>query len=142
MTGDHGNSFTQQNGKDVPAARDRLTAASLARLNAPDPATFQHDARFALATLPALTTCPDQIKQLQPSSDQCSVFRRAWHGKIHSSLGGRKAYLNFEVKDRDRRRRRYFVPFLTSKFRYARVSRATNGKVGPRAALPSERRPD
>jgi hypothetical protein len=51
MTGDHGNSFTQQNGKDVPAARDRLTAASLARLNAPDPATFQHDARFALATL-------------------------------------------------------------------------------------------
>jgi hypothetical protein len=30
MTGDHGNSFTQQNGKDVPAARDRLTAASLA----------------------------------------------------------------------------------------------------------------
>jgi hypothetical protein len=25
------------------------------------------------------------------------------HGKIHSSLGGRKAYLTFELKDHDRR---------------------------------------
>jgi type I restriction enzyme S subunit len=45
--------------------RDRLTAASLARLNAPDPKTFQADARFALDALPALTTRPDQIKQLR-----------------------------------------------------------------------------
>ena len=47
------------------AVRDRLTAASLARLNAPDPDTFQADARFALDALPALTTRPDQIKQLR-----------------------------------------------------------------------------
>lgn len=47
------------------ATRDRLAAASLARLNAPDPTTFQHDARFALNVLPALTTRPDQIKQLR-----------------------------------------------------------------------------
>ncbi len=47
------------------ATRDRLAAASLARLNSPDPETFPDDARFALAALPALTTRPDQIKQLR-----------------------------------------------------------------------------
>jgi type I restriction enzyme S subunit len=47
------------------ATRDRLTAASLARLNAPDPATFPGDAGFALGVLPALTTRPDQIGQLR-----------------------------------------------------------------------------
>jgi type I restriction enzyme S subunit len=47
------------------SARDRLAAASLARLNAPDPETFHEDARFALDALPALTTRPDQIKQLR-----------------------------------------------------------------------------
>jgi type I restriction enzyme S subunit len=47
------------------ATRDRLAAASLARLNTPDPETFPSDARFALATLPALTTRPDQIKHLR-----------------------------------------------------------------------------
>ena len=45
--------------------RDRLAAASLARLNTPDPETFPADARFALDALPALTTRPDQIKQLR-----------------------------------------------------------------------------
>ena len=49
------------------ATRDRLTAASLARMTAPDadPAEFPANARFALATLPALTTRPDQIKPLR-----------------------------------------------------------------------------
>lgn len=47
------------------ATRDRLAAASLARLNTPDPETFPSDARFAIAALPALTTRPDQIKQLR-----------------------------------------------------------------------------
>lgn len=47
------------------AARDWLAAASLARLNAPDPETFHEDARFALDALPALTTRLDQIKQLR-----------------------------------------------------------------------------
>lgn len=45
--------------------RDRLTAAGLGRLNAPDPETFHADARFALDALPALTTRPDQIKRLR-----------------------------------------------------------------------------
>ncbi len=47
------------------AKRDRLAAASLARLNTPDPETFRDDARFALDALPALTARPDQIKQLR-----------------------------------------------------------------------------
>jgi len=45
--------------------RDRLTAASLARLNDPAPETFQTDARFALDVLPSITARPDQIKQLR-----------------------------------------------------------------------------
>lgn len=47
------------------ATRDRLATASLARLTAPDPETFHADARFALSALPALSTRPDQIKQLR-----------------------------------------------------------------------------
>jgi type I restriction enzyme S subunit len=47
------------------ATRDRLTAASLARLSAPDPDTFRDDVRFTLDTLPLLTARADQIKQLR-----------------------------------------------------------------------------
>jgi len=79
------------------AVRDRLAAASLARLNAPDPepgadpakvgtgfasgsATnekFQADARFALDALPALTTRPDQIKALRQT-----ILNLAVRGKL------------------------------------------------------------
>ena len=47
--------------------RNRLAAASLARLNAPDPdpTTFQNHAAFALENLTAFTTRPDQIKALR-----------------------------------------------------------------------------
>lgn len=47
------------------AVRDRLTAASLARLNTPDPETFSEDARFVLGGLRPITTRSDQIKQLR-----------------------------------------------------------------------------
>ncbi len=59
------------------AVRDRLAAASLARLNAPDPETFQDDARFALDALPALTTRPDQIKRLRQT-----ILNLAVRGKL------------------------------------------------------------
>jgi type I restriction enzyme S subunit len=59
------------------ARRDRLAAASLARLNAPDPETFQSDARFALDALPALTTRPNQIKQLRQT-----ILNLAVRGKL------------------------------------------------------------
>ena len=59
------------------AVRDRLAAASLARLNAPDPETFQDDARFALEALPDLTTRPDQIKRLRQT-----ILNLAVRGKL------------------------------------------------------------
>ena len=61
------------------ATRDRLTAASLARLTAPDTdaETFRAHARFALDDLPALTTRPDQIKQLRQT-----ILNLAVRGKL------------------------------------------------------------
>jgi type I restriction enzyme S subunit len=59
------------------ATRDKLTAASLARLNAPDPETFHEDARFAFDALPALTTRPEQIKQLRQT-----ILNLAVRGKL------------------------------------------------------------
>jgi|HubBroStandDraft_6_1064221.scaffolds.fasta_scaffold136488_2 type I restriction enzyme S subunit len=58
-------------------SRDRLAAASLARLNAPDPETFQADARFTLDALPTLTTRPDQIAQLRQT-----ILNLAVRGKL------------------------------------------------------------
>lgn len=54
---------------DREATRDRLTAATLARLNTPDPdpATFAAHAHFALTTLPTTITRPDQLKPLRQS---------------------------------------------------------------------------
>ncbi len=57
------------------ATRDRLAAASLTRLNAPDPdpAMFQHDVAFALNNLIPLTTRPDQIKALRQTTLNLAV---------------------------------------------------------------------
>ena len=59
------------------ATRDRLAAASLARLNAPDPEIFQADTSFVLNALPALTTRPDQIKRLRQT-----ILNLAVRGKL------------------------------------------------------------
>jgi type I restriction enzyme, S subunit len=59
------------------ATRDKLTTASLARLDAPDPEAFQKDARFALNTLSTLTTRPDQIKALRQT-----ILNLAVRGKL------------------------------------------------------------
>ena len=61
------------------ATRDRLAAASLARLNAPDPdpAVFQNHAAFALDNLAPLTTRPDQIKALRQT-----ILNLAVRGKL------------------------------------------------------------
>lgn len=59
------------------ATRDRLAAASLTRLDAPDPDTFKHDARFVLDALPALTTRSDQIKRLRQT-----ILNLAVRGKL------------------------------------------------------------
>ena len=59
--------------------RDRLAAASLARLNAPDPApaTFQNHAAFALENLAPLTTRVDLIKQFRQT-----ILNLAVRGKL------------------------------------------------------------
>ena len=59
--------------------RDKITAASLARLTAPDstPEDFPAHARFAIETLPALTSRPDQIKTLRQT-----ILNLAVRGKL------------------------------------------------------------
>ncbi|WP_353269350.1 restriction endonuclease subunit S [Gemmatimonas sp.] len=69
--------------KDREAARDRLAAASLARINAPDPDTFQADARFALNVLPAISARPDQVKQLRQT-----ILNLAVRGKLAAQESG------------------------------------------------------
>jgi type I restriction enzyme, S subunit len=63
--------------KSREAVRDRLASASLARLGTPDLNNFQANARFALDALPALTTRPDQIKQLRQA-----ILNLAVRGKL------------------------------------------------------------
>ena len=57
--------------------RDRLTSASLSRLNTPDPDGFRDDARFALEALPVITARQDQIKQLRQT-----ILNLAVRGKL------------------------------------------------------------
>ena len=59
--------------------RDRLTAATLARLNEPDPdpAVFRNHAAFALDNLTPLTTRPNQIKALRQT-----ILNLAVRGKL------------------------------------------------------------
>jgi len=59
--------------------RDRLAAASLARLNAPDPdpAIFQDHTAFVLDNLAPLTTYPNQIKSLRQT-----ILNLAVRGKL------------------------------------------------------------
>jgi type I restriction enzyme, S subunit len=59
------------------AVRDLLTAASLTCLDTPTPNTFHDDVRFMLDTLAAITTRPDQIKQLRQT-----ILNLAVHGKL------------------------------------------------------------
>ena len=59
--------------------RERLVAATLQRLNEPDedPASFRHDARFALQVLPSLASTAAQIKQLRQT-----ILNLAVRGKL------------------------------------------------------------
>ena len=61
------------------ATRDRLAAASLVRLNAPDPnpATFRNHAAFTVENLRPLTTRPDQVKALRQT-----ILNLAVRGKL------------------------------------------------------------
>ena len=63
--------------KERETTRNRLAAASLARLNTPDPVVFQNHAVFALNNLTPLTTRPDQIKALRRT-----ILNLAVRGKL------------------------------------------------------------
>jgi type I restriction enzyme S subunit len=85
--------------------RDRLTAASLARLNAlVEPETIRDDARFALDALPELIARPDQIKQLRQT-----ILNLAVRGKLvpQNPSEGRKNHTKLrgdaEAEEYDRR---------------------------------------
>jgi len=61
------------------AARDRFSAAAIARMNAPDnePTVFANHARFAIESLDVLTARPDQVKQLRET-----ILNLAVRGKL------------------------------------------------------------
>ena len=76
--------------------RDRLTAASLSRLNLPDPETFVGDARFALDILPTLTTRPDQIKHLRQT-----ILNLAVRGRLRAAGPERRTGVGTVEADRN-----------------------------------------
>lgn len=98
------------------AARDRLAAASLARLNAPDPdpATFTTHARFTLNNLAPLTTRPDQIKHLRQT-----ILNLAVRGKLveqsQHDLPAREVSLTIVEKRRGQMRESIEDPFALPK---------------------------
>lgn len=65
------------------ATRDRLTAAGLARLNAPNPETLATDAHLVLDALHSITARADQIKQLRQA-----ILNLAVRGKLVQQIGG------------------------------------------------------
>jgi restriction endonuclease S subunit len=87
------------------AARDRLAAASLARLNAPDPETFEADARFTLDALPALTTRPDQIKRLRQT-----ILNLAVRGKLVPQDPNDEPAINFDRANPNNLERLFEIP--------------------------------
>ncbi len=92
------------------ATRDRLAAASLARLNTPDPETFPADARFALDSLSTLTTRPDQIKHLRRT-----ILNLAVRGKlVPQDERDETASAGLERLTQKRRNRREFADVETS----------------------------
>ena len=98
------------------ATRDRLTTASLARLTAPtpEPATFRRHARFALDTLPALTTRPDQLKPLRQT-----ILNLAVRGKLVEQVANEEPIPLFDAKMRGDIEPPFSIP---AKWRWSRLS--------------------
>ncbi len=105
------------------ATRDRLAAASLARLNAPDPEAFTDDARFALNALPALTTRPDQIKQLRQT-----ILNLAVRGKLvpQDPADVPASACTLDAPDREGR----LDVCLPPNWRWVRVDDVANARLG------------
>ena len=112
---------------DRETTRDRLAAASLARLNSPDPnpATFQNHAAFALEHLTPLTTRPDQIKAIRQT-----ILNLAVRGKLveqHPNDGQGTDLLSLLKKTRTERnihrlvRNRKYDPTIGDAERYFHI---------------------
>ena len=74
------------------ATRDRLSASSLARLDAPDPdpMVFRNHAAFALEHLTPLTTRRDQIKALRQTILNLAVRGKAGASRIGKTIAGNR----------------------------------------------------
>ncbi|WP_217570956.1 restriction endonuclease subunit S [Mesorhizobium sp. GbtcB19] len=106
------------------AARDRVTAASLARLNTPDPETFHIDARFALKVLPTLTTRPDQIKTLRQT-----ILNLAVRGKLVPQDSTDEPALELHTFDEPELTGRLGFEIPTS-WRWVRVENVADARLG------------
>lgn len=104
---------------DRETTRDRVSAASFVRLNAPDPDCFADDARFALGNLPALTTRPDQIKQLRQT-----ILNLAVRGKLFGSGEAKKHVIS------DFRRLQNGYAFKSEWFENSGIRLLRNANVG------------
>lgn len=62
---------------ECEAARDTFTLSTLAKINTPDPETYEDDVRLALANITPLTTRTDQVKQLRQT-----ILNLAVRGKL------------------------------------------------------------
>ena len=108
--------------------RDRLAAASLARLNVPDPETFQADARFALDALPALTTRPDQIKALRQT-----ILNLAVRGKLVQQDQNDEPAANFDPAIPDTLERPFAIPKNWNWARLAMIGKLKGGGTPSKA---------
>jgi type I restriction enzyme S subunit len=103
---------------------DQLTAASLARLNTPDPVTFRDDARFALDSLPILTARPDQIKQLRQT-----ILNLAVRGKLVPHTNEDTSAPSFGIDDEVEARDRIALK-LPIGWAWARVRNVASARLG------------
>jgi type I restriction enzyme S subunit len=106
------------------AARDRLTAASLARLNAPNPETFAGDARFALDALPAIIARPHQVDRLRQT-----ILNLAVRGKLVQQNSIDEPPPIREAGQAARSTGRLDVE-LPSNWRWARLSNVAEARLG------------
>lgn len=106
--------------------RDKLTAASLARLTAPDTTAedFPTHAAFALEALPALTTRPDQIKTLRQT-----ILNLAVRGKLVEQDPAEEA---IKLPDQDQRRKAEgkLELDLPANWQWASVSEVADARLG------------
>ena len=115
------------------ATRDRLTAASLARLNRPDPnpRTFRAHAAQTLEALAPLTTRPDQIKPLRQT-----ILNLAVRGRLVPQDPTDEASPSYDRSFE----RGGDAPFEIPMTSFTRCARRPSGRSGPVCSIRNVRR--